>query len=200
MSLLQQDSSGLGESYTKGTSHVWLASVVAAVMVSAVIAIYMIAGEKPPPATGEIVAVWAHPEHTETAGFDAGGASIPKETFDQVMVFAQVRLHNQSKGPLFLSNVLTNATLPDGIHSSYAAAPSDYDRVFVAYPGIPVPHGKALRLDTTIEAGQTVEGTVVSAFRLTRQQFDARKDLNLSFTFRYQPSLVLTPRVSITEQ
>lgn len=200
MSLLQQDSTGLGESYTKGTSHRLLAAVVAAIMVSSVIAIYMIANEKPPAATGEVVAVWAHPQHTETSGLDASGASMPKEIVDQVMVFAEVRIHNQSKAPLFLMNVLTNATLPDGIHSSYAASPSDYDRIFVVYPELSVPHGKALALDTTIGAGQTVEGTVVSAFRMTKQQFDARKDLNFAFGFRYQPSLVLTPRVSVIEQ
>lgn len=125
---------------------------------------------------------------------------MPKEIVDQVMVFAEVRIHNQSKAPLFLMNVLTNATLPDGIHSSYAASPSDYDRIFVVYPELSVPHGKALALDTTIGAGQTVEGTVVSAFRMTKQQFDARKDLNFAFGFRYQPSLVLTPRVSVIEQ
>jgi len=200
MSLLQQDSSGLGESYTKGTSHVLRAAAVAAVLVSAAIATFMIVEEKPPAATGEIVSVWAHPEHIETSGLDANGESMPKEIADQVMVFATVRLHNQSKEPLFLSNVLTNATLPDGIHSSYAAAPSDYDRMFVAFPGLPVPHGQALALNSTIEAGQTVEGTVVSAFRMTRQQFDARKDLNLTIGFRYQPSLVLTPQVPVTER
>jgi hypothetical protein len=200
MSLLQQDSTGLGESYTKGTSHVLVAAVVAAVLVSAAIAIYMFANEKPPAVTGEIVAVWVHPEYTRTSGIDASGAPMPKETVSQVMVFAQVRLHNQSKEPLFLSNVLTNATLPDGIHSSYTASPTDYDRVFVAFPGITVPHGQALPLNATIEAGQTVEGNVVSAFRMSKQQFDARKDLNFTFTFRNQPVLLLTPRVDITER
>jgi len=200
MSLLQQDSSGLGESYTKGTGHVVLPAVVAAIMVSSVIAIYMIASEKPPAATGEILAVWAHPEHTETSGLDASGASMPKQTVNQMMVFATVRIHNQSKEPLQLQNVLTNATLADGIHSSYAAVPADYDRIFVVFPAIPVPHGQALPLNTTIEAGQTVEGNVVSAFRMTKQQFDARKDLNLTFAFRYQPTLVLAPRVPVTEQ
>ena len=47
---------------------------------------------------------------------------MPKESFDQVLVFTEVKLHNQSKQPLFLHNVMTNATLDDGIHSSYAAS------------------------------------------------------------------------------
>ena len=154
MSLLQQDSTELddaarGEELTRGTSHVVIAAIIATVVVAAAIAIYVIAGQKPPIATGEIVAVWAHPQHTETSGLDASGAPMPKEVVDQVMVFTQVRLQNQTDHPLYLSNVLTNVTLDDGIHSSYAANKGDYDRVFVAYPDIPVPHNTPISpLDT----------------------------------------------------
>ena len=35
---------------------------------------------------------------------------------------------------------MTNVTLDDGIHSSYAANKGDYDRIFVAYPDT---HGAA---------------------------------------------------------
>jgi hypothetical protein len=205
MSLLQQDGAELddaakGESFTKGTSHLVIAAVVATVVVSAAIAAYIIAEQKPPAMTGEVLSVIAHPIHTETSGFDASGAVVPKETFDQVYVFTQVRLHNQSQGPMFLSNVLTNATLADGIHSSYVAPASDYDRIFLAYPDLPIPHNKALALDTTIEPGQTVEGTVVSAFKLTKQDWDARKNLDFTFSFRYQPNLVLAPHTAALDQ
>jgi hypothetical protein len=190
----------LGESYTKGSSHVVWAAVAATVLVTIAIAIYVIAGQKPPAVTGEIVSVWAHPQHTETPGLDANGAPMVKESFDQVLVFAEVRLHNQSKIPLFLLNVLTNADLEDGIHSSYAASQSDYDRVFIAYPGMPVPHGSGLPINLELDPGQSVDGTFVSSFRLTKQQWDARKKLNFSFSFRYQPSLVLEPKSAVIEQ
>ena len=67
MSLLQQDSTSVddaarGESLTRGTSHVVWAAIVATVVVSIAIAIYVIVEQKPPVATGEIVAVWAHPQ------------------------------------------------------------------------------------------------------------------------------------------
>jgi hypothetical protein len=206
MSLLQKESpdkpddAALGESFTKGSSHVVWATIAATVLVTIAIAIYVIAGQKPPAVTGEIVAVWAHPQHTETSGLDAAGAPMVKESFDQVLVFAEVRLHNQSKIPLFLMNVLTNADLEDGVHSSYAASQSDYDRVFIAYPGMPVPHGSGLHINLTLDPGQTVDGTFVSSFRLTKQQWDARKKLNFTFAFRYQPSLVLTPQTAVIEQ
>jgi hypothetical protein len=65
-----------------------------------------------------------------------------------------------------------------------------------------VPHGPALAtLDYTLGPGQTVEGTFVSAFKgLTKQQWDARKKLDYTFVFRYQPSVVLAPHVAVTEQ
>jgi hypothetical protein len=203
MSLLhqeQQDDAARGEELTKGTSHVIIAFIVAVVVVSAAIAFYMIAGQKPPIATGQVLAVWAHPQHTETPSVDANGAPMPSESFDQVMVFAQVRLHNQSQAPLQLWNISTNAKFPDGIHTSYAATASDYDRIFLAYPGLPVPHGKALPLQTEIDPGQTIEGTFVSAFRMTKQQWDARKGLNFTFAFHFQPSLVLESKAPIIEQ
>ena len=206
MSLLEKEPSpkavepALGESYTRGSSHVVWATIAATVLVTLAIAIYVIAGQKPPAITGEIVQVWAHPQHTETSGLDANGAPMPKEVFDQVLVFVEVRLHNQSKSPLFLLNVLTNADLDDGIHSSYAASQSDYDRVFIAYPGMGIPHGQALPTNLELDPGQTVDGTFVSSFRLTKQQWDARKKLNFTFAFRYQPSLVLTPQTAVIEQ
>ena len=206
MSLLHQDSpeelddAALGEELTKGTSHVVWASIIAAVLVTIAIAVYVIVEQKPPVATGEIVQVWVHTRHTETSGMDANGAPMAKETFDQVLVFAQVRLHNQSKGPLFLQGILTNVTLDDGIHSSYAAMPGDYERVFVAYPELAGLHGKALSPQATIDPGQTQEGMIVSAFRITKQQWDARKDLNFTFALHYQPRLVLTPHTAVIEQ
>jgi hypothetical protein len=205
MSLLQQDSTRLddaarGEELTKGSSHLILTSIVAAVIVTIAITIYVLAGQKPPDATGEIEQVWAHAQHSESSGFDANGAPMPKEEMDQVYVFTLVKLHNQSKEPLFLHNIMTNATLDDGIHSSYAATAADYDRVYIAYPSMPIPHGKALSLTSTIDPGQSVEGTIVSAFHLTKQQWDARKDLSFTFSFQYKPSLTIAPHSAVLDQ
>jgi hypothetical protein len=106
MSLLHQDTpeeiddAARGEELTKGSSHLAWTALAAFVLVSIAIAVYFIAGQKPPPLTGDIVAVWAHPQHTETSGLDANGAPMPKDSFDQVLVFTEVRLHNQSNLPL----------------------------------------------------------------------------------------------------
>jgi hypothetical protein len=207
MSLLQQDVTELddaakGEELTKGTSNLGKAIIISTIALSIAAFVYVYSGEKPPKATGEVLNIWAHPIHTDTSGFDANGAPMAKESFDQVWVFSQVRLHNQSDVPLFLINALTNFTGQDGnITMNYAANKGDYERFFVAYPDTGVPHGPVLSpLDTVIQPGQTVEGTIVSAFKMTKQDFDARKGLDLTFSFRYQPSLKLTPKVPVIDR
>jgi hypothetical protein len=205
MSLLQQDSSSPdtappGEEYTKGSSHLVWATVIATIVVTIAIGLYFWLGQKPPAATGNVEQVWARPMHTETSGFDAAGAPMPKQSFDQVLVFTRVKLHNQSDKPLFLHQVMANATLDDGIHTSYAAGTSEYDRLFIAYPDLAPLHGNALPLEATINAGQTLEGTFVSAFRMNKQQWDTRKSLDFTFAFQYQPSLKLAPQSAVIEQ
>jgi hypothetical protein len=206
MSLLNQetrqelDDAARGEEFTKGTSHILWASLAAAVVVTIAIAIYVIAGEKPPVATGEVLEIWAHPMHTVTPAFDASGSPLSQETFDQVLVFTKVRLHNQSKAPLFLHQITTNVTLDDGIHTSYAAMPSQYERIFVAYPDLSQWKSATLSPDMTMEAGQTAEGTFVSSFRMTKQQWDSRKGLNYSFAFRYQPNVTINAKNAVIDR
>jgi hypothetical protein len=45
-----------------------------------------------------------------------------------------------------------------------------------------------------------VEGDVLSSFRLTKQEWDARKGLDFTFGFRYQPVLKVTPTGPVTVQ
>ncbi|MGA2727887.1 MAG: hypothetical protein ABSE96_08750 [Terracidiphilus sp.] len=196
MSLLHQEKPGelddaaRGESFTKGSSHLVWASIAAAVVVSIAIAIYVIAGEKPPVATGEVLEIWAHPMHSVTPAFDANGSSVSQESFDQVLVFTRVRLHNQSKQPLFLHQIMTNVTMADGtVNTSFAATASQYERVFLAYPTLARWHNTPLSSELTLEPGQTAEGTFVSSFRMAKDQWDARKALDFTFGFRYQPEV-----------
>jgi hypothetical protein len=78
--------------------------------------------------------------------------------------------------------------------------PFDFEKVFVVYPELAPLHGKPLSPEATIPPGQTVEGMVVSAFSMTKQQWDSRKDLNFAVTFSYQPKLVLAPHTAIIEK
>jgi hypothetical protein len=170
------------------------------VLVSAAMTVYVISGEKAPASTGEIVDVWAHPMHTETSGWDANGAAIPKEEIDQLLLFTHVRLHNQGKQPIFLHQALANLTLPDGIHSSYAAMPSDYERLFKAYPQLQQWHASPISPDLTIQPGETKEGTFVCSYRMTKADWESRKGLGYTFNFQYLPALVLDWKGTVTER
>jgi hypothetical protein len=202
MSLLQQESQETaGESYTKGSSHVLIASVIATVLVSIAIAAYIFMGEKPPAATGDVVEIWAHPMHSESSGFDASGAPIPKEETDQVLLFTHVRLHNQSKQPIFLHQVLANATMPDAsVDSAYAAMPTDYERLFNAYPQLAQWHAPSISPELTIQPGETKEGTFVVSYHMKKPEWDSHKGLDYTFNFQYLPALKVTPTVPVTER
>jgi hypothetical protein len=194
------DDAARGESFTKGSSHVLWSSIIATVLVVLLITIYVITSKKPPAAQGEITEVWAHPGHVVTSGFDANGEAMAKQSFDQVLLFAHVKLRNQSDAPLVLTDVLANLTLGDGIDSISAGSAGQYEEVFLAYPELAARHDKPFSPRATIQPGENVEGTILWAVRMSKQQWEARKGLDFSFRFEYQPSLVLAPSTAVTEQ
>jgi hypothetical protein len=206
MSLLHQESeqdidgAARGEAFTKGSSHLVWATVIAVVVVSLVIGFYAWTGQKRPVVSGEIVQVWAHPRHVETSGLDAAGAPMAVDVFDEVLVFAHIRLENQTKVPLFLQDVLANAALSDGVLSVSAGNAAQFEEVFIAYPELASLRAKCLAPRTMIAPGQTLDGTAFWAVRRTKQEWDARKDLNFTFSFQYQSSVTLTPHTAVIEQ
>jgi|GEM_PF-658160 len=208
MSLLQQDGlkaqddAALGEDLTRGTGHRWIAAVVATVLVTVAIAAYVKVGEKPPVATGEVVDVWAHAMHTVTPAFDANGSEQSQSSFDQVLVFTHVRLHNQSKQPLFLHEILTNVTGQDGsIDSSTATTASQYQRIFMAYPDLAQWRATALKTtDLELAPGETVDGTFVSSFKMTKEHWNARKTLDYTANFRYQKPVKFAPAAAVVDR
>ena len=208
MSLLQlqpntaraDDASSHGEDYAKGSSYLLWTTLIAIVVVSVGITAFLLASRKPPVAVGEVTQVWVHPVHTLTTPTDANGVQSATETFDQVLVFSDIRVKNQSDQPIVLKEMLTNITLEDGIHSSYAASAIDYDRIFVAYPSLSGLRSKTLIRDTIVQPGQVLDGMIVSSFHVSKDEWANRKDLSFTIQFKYLPDLVLTPKAGITEQ
>jgi len=86
------------------------------------------------------------------------------------------------------------------ILSVSAGSAAQYEEVFLAYPEVAAMRSNVLRPQMTIAPGQNVEGTAFWVVRMTKQEWEARKDLSFTFKFQYQPSLVLTPHTAITEQ
>jgi hypothetical protein len=206
MSLLHQESpqdiddAARGEEFTRGTTHVVWAGAIAALLVTVALALYVLSTQKPPVVSGEIVQVWARPNHVVTSGLDANGESVAKQSFDQVLVFARVKLRNQSKSPLILEDVLANLSQTDGILSVSAGSSGQYEEVFLAYPELAALHSTPLSPHATLDPGQSMEGSVFWILRMSRQEWDARRDLNFTFRFQYQANLVLAPHTAVMEQ
>jgi hypothetical protein len=196
MSLLQRNSPDLddaarGEDFTRGSSHIVWAAVIAAIVISIAVVAYAVVTKEMPAATGQVARTTVHFVHHESNALDAAGNPMPKEAFDQALVFTHIQIHNQSKIPLFVRQIMTNVTLDDGIHTSYAAVPHDYERLFQANPDLAALQGKPLPTDMTIQPGQSLEGDIVAAFRLTQEQWNANKGINYAVSLQYQPDLIL---------
>jgi hypothetical protein len=166
--------------------------LMALVLVVAAIGAYVYFGEKPPVAAGEIVHLTAVPIHHESTTPEAAGMPGQDESYDQVLVMAQVKLHNQSQGPLFLREMFAALILPDDLERrSLAVNRTDFARAFIAYPQLLPLKGDPIVRDITIEAGQTVEGMMLFPFPITREQYDKKRSLDINVIFMHQKTLVL---------
>ena len=154
---------------------------------------YVYFNEKPPVVAGEILHLTAYPIHRESKAsmFAAQSLGPAENKFDEIIVIADVRLHNQSEGPVFLADMAAMLKLPTEEDRSLAASTSDFNRVFVAYPALAPMKQQPMLRDITIPAGATVEGQLVFNYPITKEQWDQRQSLNLVLSFTHQKNLVL---------
>ena len=174
-------------------SPVALRIVAAAAIVLLVIGAYVYFNEKPPVVAGEILHLTAYPVHRESKANQFTTQSVaPVETkFDEIIVVADVRLHNQSQGPVFLADMAALLKLPTEEDRSLAASASDFNRAFVAYPALVPMKQQPLLRDTTIPAGATAEGQLVFNYPIPKETWDQRQSLELILSFTHQKDLVL---------
>jgi len=107
------------------------------------------------------------------------------------MVLLQVTLRNVGDKTLYIKTITANLKTDQGDLSDDAAAPSDYDRYFMAYPDLKEHSAEALRVEMKIAPGAEQKGAVLVSFPVTKQQFDARKDLNVTIEPYDQRPIVL---------
>jgi hypothetical protein len=176
-----------------GSGHPVLRLLAATGVVLLIIGAYVYFNEKPPVVAGEILHLSAYPIHRESKKNQFATASIaPVETkFDEIIVVADVRLHNQSEGPVFLADMAAMLKLPTEEDRSLAAGTVDFNRVFVAYPALAPLKQQPLLRDITIPAGATTEGQLVFNYPITQEQWDQRQSLEVTLSFTHQKDLVL---------
>ena len=95
-----------------------------------------------------------------------------------------------------MKSINANLKTDQGDLPDTAASPSDYDRYFVAYPDLREHATQPLTVETKIMPGAEQKGTVLVAFPVAKEQFDARKDLNVTVVPYDQNSIVLREQSS----
>jgi hypothetical protein len=123
-------------------------------------------------------------------GIDAVFASQPAN-MTNTMVALQVTLRNVGDKALYVKSISANLKTDQGDQSDDAASASDYDRYFAAYPDLRQHATQPLTVETKIMPGAEQKGTVLVAFPVTEQQFNGRKDLNVTVVPYDQNPIVL---------
>ncbi len=126
-------------------------------------------------------------------GIDAVYASQPAN-MTNTMVLLQVTVTDVGDKALYIKSISANLKTDQGDQSDDAASASDYDRYFSAYPELRQHSTQPLTVETKIMPGAEQKGTVLVAFPVTEQQFNTRKDINVTIVPYDQNPIVLRER------
>lgn len=167
--------------------------VIAAIVVTIAIGLYVYLGQKPPVASGEVLATTVYPIHTVING-GAGdqGMQGASESNDEVLVLTKIRVRNQTDIPLFLQDILMTIKSPDGTdQENIAANDTDIARVFQAYPSLRYLKTDSIHRDITLSPGQAVEGLEIFNFPISKEQWDTLQTAKVVVSFMHQKNLEL---------
>jgi len=105
------------------------------------------------------------------------------ETTDKssVLCTVLVSVRNDFERPIFIKEMKGTLTTADG--KSYDDTPAsevDFERYFQAFPDLRSHAVAAIKPETKIVPGQQAAGTLVFGFPVTKEQFDGRKNLQIT--------------------
>ncbi|HZD32873.1 MAG TPA: hypothetical protein VE779_14585 [Candidatus Angelobacter sp.] len=96
------------------------------------------------------------------------------------MVLMQVTVRNVTSKPLFIKGIKAEIVTDQGSSVDDAASAVDYGRYLQAFPDLQMYATDPLKVETKIAPGGEAHGSVMVAFPITKDQFYARKDLNVT--------------------
>ncbi len=96
------------------------------------------------------------------------------------MVLIQVTVRNVGSKPLFIKAIKAEIITDQGSSVDDAASAVDYSRYLQAFPDLQMYATDPLKVETKIAPGAEAQGSVLVAFPITKEQFFARKDLNVT--------------------
>ncbi len=168
--------------------------VIAAIVVTIALGLYVYLGQKPPVASGEVLATTVYPIHTviRAGGGTQEGMAGSAESYDQLLILSKIRIRNQTDIPLFLQDIRSAIKLPDGSEQeNVAASDKDMDRVFQAYPSLSYLRAPAMGRDITLSPGQSAEGLAIFNYPITKEQWDKLQSAKVVVSFMHQKNLEL---------
>jgi len=168
--------------------------ILAAAIVIPVVAVaaYVFFARVPTPYSGQILSVNVYPIHQDLSQpSTVQGVGGQNETYDQVLILADIRIQAISKVPLFLRDMWANVNLPTETDRATAVSASDFDKVFIAYPELRQFQKPPLKRDMTLQPGQQAEGMVIFSYQMNKATWDARTGTDISLDFIHQKPLVL---------
>ena len=166
--------------------------VIATIVVSIALGLYVYLGQKPPVASGEVLASTVYPVHTSINNGAGGtdGMAGSSESYDQVIVLTKIRIRNQTDIPLFVQDIGSAIKLPDGSEqTNVAASDKDADRVFQAYPSLSYLRASPIPRDITLSPGQAAEGLAIFNYPITKEQWDTLQTAKVVVQFMHQKNL-----------
>lgn len=166
--------------------------IVAIIVVIGAIAAYVYFGRTPNPYQGQILSVNVYPIHRDlTQPSTTEGTAGQKQTYDEVLVFADVSIKNTTNIPLYLRDMTAIADLPNETSHSSAASGEDFPKVFIAYPETKQYEKPLLARDITIQPGQQVQGMMIFNFQMSQKQWQSASDVAIYLSFVNQNPLVM---------
>lgn len=168
--------------------------LIALILSSLIVFIWVRFGRKTPVATGEVARVAIYPVQAKISGGAAGmaGQQGQDEIINQLLVFAHVSLHNPNNAPITIIDDVGIVTMADGsLQRSIGASTTDFDKVFQAYPQLAPLRMDPLRRQLQIQPGQSLDGLVVFSYPISREDWEKKKSMQITISFNGAKDVVL---------
>ena len=133
-----------------------------------------------------------HRAHPNSAGSINDVVSVAVPGQDMVMVAINVSLQNNSDKPSVIHTIQASVDTGSSTLTDDAAPDVDAQRYFEAFPDLKAHALDILKVETRMNPGDKLSGTVVVSFPVKADVFAARKSLTVTVTPYYELPVVMT--------
>ena len=121
---------------------------------------------------------------------DVVGVEVPNQNI--VLSAINVTLRNGGKKAMWIHSMKATLKTDSGEFPDDAASPVDFERYYQAFPALKQHAIEPLKVETKIQPGGQVKGTIMVSFPVTQDAFDKRKSLSVTIQPYDQRAVVIT--------